>query len=168
MYQRLTPEEVADRLEIYDLFARYVHAADGQDIAAMDEVFLEETVFDWTASGGARDLWKDARQGDFITGKTFEFVFHLCGNLKIVFGDDGDSAVVESKTIHPTGLRGRDGEPRLFQVHGGYTDQLRRTDYGWRIVERRWNDAWVVGGLREVKGIPAMLREADALAPTAH
>lgn len=166
MYKRMTSDEVADRLEIYDLFARYIHAADSHDIAAMDEVFIDETVFDWTQSGGDRDLWKDAKHGDFITGKTFEFIFHMCGNLKIVFGDDGNTAVVESKTIHPTGLRGQDGEPKLFQVHGGYTDQLRRTVHGWRIVERRWNDSWIVGGLREVSGIPAMLEEAGALPPT--
>lgn len=48
-----TLEEVSDRLEIHELFARYVHATDDKDPKPLESIFLPTTTLDWSASGGA-------------------------------------------------------------------------------------------------------------------
>ncbi|WP_345750845.1 nuclear transport factor 2 family protein [Microbacterium rhizophilus] len=156
----LSLQEISDRLEIQDIYARYVHAVDDRELRVLEGVFEPDTVFDWTASGGERTTWAEAREGDFITGRLFPYVFHICVDVRIDFDPDGERANVKSKTIHPTGLDGADGTPVLFQVHGAYIDSLVRRPGGWRIIERVWQDFWAVGGLRRVDGIPAMLAEA--------
>jgi hypothetical protein len=155
-----TIEEISDRLEIMDMFARYVHAADEKVLEPLECIFLPETVFDWTASGGVRTTWAEAKKGDFITGKLFPYVFHICTNIQIIFDGDHQGATVKSKTIHPTGLNGVDGNPLLFQVQGVYLDRLTKTAEGWRISQRLWKDFWAVGPIPLIDGIGGMLNAA--------
>jgi hypothetical protein len=154
--------EISDRLEIQDLYARYVHAVDDKDHPPLDAIFLPSTTFDWTASGGTRTTWAAAKEGDFLTGKLFPYVFHICTNLVIDFDAGGDAATVRSKTVHPTGLDGKEGR-LMFQVQGVYVDRLVRTEGGWRISERVWRDFWAVGPLGVVDGIPGMLALAGKM-----
>tara|TARA_R110002020_G_scaffold65413_25_gene172850 strand:- start:1205 stop:1690 length:486 start_codon:yes stop_codon:yes gene_type:complete len=156
----LTLQEISDRLEIQDIYARYVHSVDDRELAVLEDIFEPETVFDWTASGGERMTWADAREGDFLAGRLFPYIFHICVDVRIDFDRDDQGATVKSKTIHPTGVSGAGGEPVLFQVHGAYLDRLARRTEGWRITERVWQDFWAVGGLHRVDGIPAMLAAA--------
>lgn len=165
-------QEISDRLEIDDLYARYIHAVDDREFSPLEEIFIPETVFDWTASGGIRDVWSNVREGDFITGELFPYVFHMCANLRIDFDEpdaDGivDGATVKSKTIHPTGRPDANGEPHLFQVQGAYTDRLQRIGGKWRMTERVWQDFWAVKGLSLVDGIPGMLAETGFTPPQA-
>jgi hypothetical protein len=46
-----SPDEVADRLEIEQVIARYVHALDARDYDILDDVFLPDTRFDLTEAG---------------------------------------------------------------------------------------------------------------------
>lgn len=156
----LSIEEISARLEIDDLYARYIHAVDDKEFAPLEKIFLAETIFDWSSAGGQRTTWQEAKTGDFLTGELFQYVFHLCGNLRIDFEPNLESAVVKSKTIHPTGLRTPEGESLLFQVHGAYTDKLLKTSQGWRITERVWQDFWVAGRFEKYSGIPEMLASA--------
>lgn len=156
-----TLEEISDRLEIIDLFALYVHAVDDKELETLERIFLAETVFDWTASGGVRTTWAEAKTGDFITGKLFPYVFHVCANIQINFDDDHQGATVKSKTIHPTGLKSADGTPLLFQVQGVYIDRLTKTGEGWRIRQRVWKDFWAVGPIPLIEGIGGMLNAAE-------
>lgn len=157
----LSLEEISDRLEISDLYARYVHAVDDREPEPLERIFLPETVFDWTASGGERTQWQVAKHGDFLTGKLFSYVFHVCTNLRIDFDEDGSGAIVKSKTIHPTGLEDSQGVAKLFQVQGCYTDRLVKTSDGWRITERIWQDFWAAGSFTLYDGIPGMLAAAS-------
>lgn len=159
-----TIEEISDRLEIHDLFARYVHAVDDKDFPPLESIFLPSTTFDWSASGGVVTTWEDAKNGDFMTGKLFPYVFHICTNIVIDFDTDKNGATVRSKTVHPTGLEGLDG-PLLFQVQGVYVDRLKRTAEGWRITERVWRDFWATGPLGLVDGIQGMLKLAGKTLP---
>lgn len=166
----LSLQQISDRLEIEELFSRYVHAVDSGEHAVLEHIFRPETVFDWTASGGVRETWAEAKNGPLLKNELFPFVFHACVNVIIDFDDTPDGAVpnaatVRSKTIHPTGLNGPDGEPVLFQVHGVYVDRVERTDEGWRILERIWHGAWAVGGLTFAGGIPEMLAAAGVEPP---
>lgn len=156
-------EEISDRLEIYDLYACYVHAVDDRGLQPLEPIFLPSTTFDWSASGGTVTTWDEAKQGDFLTGKLFPYVFHICTNIVIDFDADKNGATVRSKTVHPTGLEGIEEKldgPLLLQVQGVYTDRLKRTMDGWRVTERVWRDFWATGPLGLVDGIPEMLKLA--------
>ena len=45
-------EEIADRLAIEYVIARYVHALDARDYDALDDAFMPDTWFDLTEAGG--------------------------------------------------------------------------------------------------------------------
>lgn len=156
----LSLEEISDRLEIEELYARYVHAVDDHEFEPLERIFVPETIFDWTQSGGERTTWAVAKDGPFLKGELFPYIFHVCVNVRIDFAPDHQSAAVKSKTIHPTGVKNTKGEPVLFQVQGVYTDRLVKTAEGWRILERVWKDFWAVGGLTWGGGIPDMLAKA--------
>jgi hypothetical protein len=49
--------EIADRLAIGQVIARYVHALDARDYDTLDDVFLPDTRFDLTEGGGITDSW---------------------------------------------------------------------------------------------------------------
>ena len=151
-------EELANRVAINDLYARYVHAVDAADMNTLDQqVFLPETTFDWTDVGYIKYDWITAKSDGLMSGEMFQFVFHLCGNIRIDFNEDQTKAYVKSKTIHPTGTKDKEGNAKLFQVQGTYTDVLIRTNEGWRITERVWKGAWIAGGLTYVESMAAML-----------
>ena len=67
----LTIEEISDRLEINDLYSRYVHAADDHDTAALDLIFLPHTTFDWSSTGGGKMTYLEAREGPAFRGDLF-------------------------------------------------------------------------------------------------
>jgi hypothetical protein len=70
--------EISSRLEITDIYARYVHAADAQDFDTLDRSFLPETTFDWTSCGGGKMSYTEAKAGPVFQGKLFPLVLsHL-------------------------------------------------------------------------------------------
>jgi hypothetical protein len=97
----LSIEEISDRLEITDLYARYVHAADDRDAAALDRIFLPHTTFDWSSTGGGKMTYLEARDGPAFRGDLFPWSFHVCTNIRIDLVGDGKSARVKSKTLCP-------------------------------------------------------------------
>jgi len=152
--------EVGDRLEILDVYARYVHAVDRADYETLaDRVFTSDARFDYSAAHGPVVTWDELRAIDMFGGNGFEHIFHLTSNLVIDFDESGDRATCVSKTFNPW-ARVLDGRPRVFQVQGTYTDEVVRTERGWRIASRGWVEDWVsgwVGGeLRIIDGMREM------------
>ena len=159
----LTIEEISDRLEINDLYSRYVHAADDHDTAALDLIFLPHTTFDWTSTGGGKMTYLEAREGPAFRGDLFPWSFHICTNIRIDLGGDGKSASVKSKTLCPMGRKGqRTGRAVMFQMQGSYSDELERMEGGWRILKRVWCEDWVAGPFGKVDGLAGALGVADA------
>ncbi|GHE46925.1 nuclear transport factor 2 family protein [Streptomyces capitiformicae] len=140
-------EELADRLEIIELYGRYVHAADAKRADLLDEVFLPDCVIDYTDAGlPAPFTWEQGRDGGFLTGEGFDHVFHISVNQVIDFEDDERTiSHVKAKTINPWARRNDQGEVRAFQVQGWHTDVLVKTGKGWRFQKRRWTTEWVSG-----------------------
>ncbi len=66
-------DEIADRLAIEQVIARYVRALDARGYDALDDVFLPDTRFDLTEGGGIAGrhgwIWGDyplaSRPGEF-------------------------------------------------------------------------------------------------------
>ncbi|KAH7162032.1 hypothetical protein B0J13DRAFT_535077 [Dactylonectria estremocensis] len=151
-------EEISDRLEIQDLYARYVHAADDRE--SLDGIFLSDTTFDWSSCGGGKMTYEEAKAGPVFTGKMFPWSFHIYANPRIDFSDDRRTAEVKVKAINPSGLPDKGGKPMMFQTYGTYTDQLKRTADGWRIAVRVWEESSIVGPFEKVGGIAGILEAA--------
>jgi hypothetical protein len=158
----VTLEELADRMEILDLYARYVNYVDSANIAALDEqIFLPGTTFDYSDANGPVLNWQDAQATKFFEGGGFAHYFHISVNQVIEFDDERALANVISKTFNPWARTNTAGAARTFQVHGRYHDKLVHTDAGWRFESRRWEDAWcgawLDGEFRLTDGISDML-----------
>jgi ketosteroid isomerase-like protein len=132
----LTLQEISDRLEIQDLLARYSEAIDRHDLDALDTLFTEDAVVDYSEFGGPR--------GNLATVKGFlaEVLplhaghYHLVGST--VAEIDGDTAAVRSICHNPMLLKAGepDGSQQLYLCGLWYRDKMVRTPAGWRIRER--------------------------------
>lgn len=135
--------EIADRLEIGDLLAKYAYAVDNGDWARLDLVFTADAVIDYTASGGVRGTRDEARRWLAETLSRWPGRHHLIGVPVIRF--EGDEAVV---TVSFTGTLARsggavpDGVAGLVRGGGWYHHRLIRTPYGWRSRELVEEQSW--------------------------
>jgi SnoaL-like domain len=55
-------DEIADRLAIEQVIARYVHALDARDYDTLDDVFLPDARFDLTEAGGIAGPWVEVKR----------------------------------------------------------------------------------------------------------
>ncbi|MFG2969379.1 nuclear transport factor 2 family protein [Streptomyces sp. NPDC048288] len=142
----MSREEMCARLDITDLYARYVHAVDKSDYATLEQrVFVTDTSFDMSDAGGPVLSWTQVKESDFMGGWGFQHFFHITSNLQIDFEDDGNSARTLSTTFNPWATVDAEGGHRLYHVHGRYHDKVVHTADGWRIASRRWENGWVSG-----------------------
>lgn len=120
-------DDLADRLALHELVARHGHLVDAGDLAALDEVFLPDVVYDVTDLGGTAmaglvEVEAAARRlGD---GNP---VGHHVTNV-VVTSLNEDGARVLSKGL------GVAGDGTVGSVD--YNDEAVRTADGWRISRR--------------------------------
>lgn len=127
-------QEISDRLEIQDLFARYSFAIDERDWDALDAVFTPDARIDYSETGGAA--------GDFATIKAwlpkalerFPMFQHMVATTKLDI--DGDEARSRTILFNPMVFRNEAGADQVFFIGLWYRDRLVRTPAGWRIAER--------------------------------
>jgi hypothetical protein len=132
--------QLLDRQEIAELCARYTAALDTVDWAMLRSCFADEPAF--VHPGGRLDGWDEilARTSAALTPLTR--TQHLLGNIVVsVHGDQATSSCYFHAQHVRTGTPG--GE--LYVIAGRYDDTLRRTDAGWRIVERVQTYQWRSG-----------------------
>jgi 3-phenylpropionate/cinnamic acid dioxygenase small subunit len=130
----LSIQEISDRLEIQDVLVGYSHAIDTRDWDALDEVFTEDAVVDYTATGGSRgDM---ATTKEFLVGALAGFAVtqHLVAASKVTI--EGDTAEARTMCHNPMVLDTGDGSTHVFFCGFWYRDQLVRTPAGWRIRSR--------------------------------
>jgi len=113
--------ELADRLALHELPARYGDLIDDRDWEGLSRIFVDEATFqipDETLDGleAIREFMRGARHP-----RT-----HLMTN---VYLDETDDGIVQRFRI--VGMR-RDG--RIFS--GRYRDVVVKTDAGWRVASR--------------------------------
>lgn len=150
--------ELVDRMAITDLYARYVHALDDDDWEALDDIFVPETVFDWTSAGyirgtyagGVLEVWQR-------NAGLFMLDIHYCTNIRIDFEPGLERARVKSKTLNVSGMRLPDDGAKMAQAHGEYADRLDKRDGTWKIVERIWHNQGSTLGAQLAEGSGGML-----------
>ncbi|MGW0199107.1 nuclear transport factor 2 family protein [Nonomuraea sp. NPDC003201] len=136
-------QEIADRLEITGLLARYTRAIDSGQWDLLDEVFSPDAVIDYRATGGIRGTRDEVKAWLAEVLPHWPGRLHLIGAPTIDF-QDGEARVSApfTDTLAPT----RDMVTADTQgfLHGGgwYHHRLRRTSGGWRSVELVEEQAW--------------------------
>ena len=97
---RLTPEEVAHRLEIDDLLTRYTIAVDDEQFDLLDTVFTPDAVIDYTSGGGPRGPYPEVKawlSRGLSTGNPARM--HMIGNKQVSI--NGSTAIVRAYFFNP-------------------------------------------------------------------
>lgn len=131
----LSLQEMSDRLEIQDLFARYCHAIDSRDWDALDAVFTPDARIDYSEAGGATGDYPAIKAWLARALEPFPAYQHMVATSRIDI--DGDEAAARTILFNPMVHRDEAGGQQVFFVGLWYRDRLVRTPAGWRIAERR-------------------------------
>ena len=127
-------QEISDRLEIQDLFARYSFAIDDRDWDALDEVFTPDAQIDYAETGGAKGSFDEIKRWLPVALERFPKYQHMVATTKLEL--NGDRASSRTILFNPMVHQNSDGSSQAFFIGLWYRDQLVRTDKGWRIAER--------------------------------
>jgi hypothetical protein len=139
-------QELADRLEITDLLARYTRAIDSGRWDLLDDVFTPDAIIDYRSAGGIRGPRDEVKAWLAEVLSHWPGRLHLIGAATIDF--DGGQAQVSAPftdTLAPT-REMAEADAKGF-LHGGgwYHHRLRRTPDGWRsgelVEEQSWRTA---------------------------
>jgi hypothetical protein len=136
----MTLQQVSDRLEIQDLLAKYTYAIDDRNWDALDEVFLPESIIDYTVVGGIRGTRDEIKA--WLAGAMSEFSMfqHMTATTELKI--DGDTASARTILFNPMIMKDVEKEKALFFVGLWYCDDLVRTPEGWRIKLRYERKSW--------------------------
>ncbi|GHH69445.1 hypothetical protein GCM10017673_19910 [Streptosporangium violaceochromogenes] len=135
--------EIADRLEIGDLLAKYAYALDSGDWARLDLVFTADAVIDHTSSGGIRGTRDEVREHLAGALSRRPGRQHLIGATTIRF--ERDEAVVTASFFRAlASSRAELPADAAGLVHSGgwYHHRMIRTLYGWRSREMVEEQTW--------------------------
>jgi 3-phenylpropionate/cinnamic acid dioxygenase small subunit len=130
----LSLQEISDRLEIQDLFARYSHAIDERDWGALDALFTPDARIDYGETGGAAGSFEEIKRWLPVALERFPVFQHMVATTKLTL--DGDSATSRTILFNPMVHEDKDGNRQTFFIGLWYRDRLVRTAAGWRIAER--------------------------------
>lgn len=130
----LSLQEISDRLEIQDLFARYSFAIDERDWDALDAIFTPDARIDYSETGGAVGGFAEIKAWLPKALERFPMFQHMVATTKLDIA--GDTARSRTILFNPMTYRGENGEDQVFFIGLWYRDKLVRTSAGWRISER--------------------------------
>lgn len=130
----LSLQEISDRLEIQDLFARYSFAIDERDWDALDAIFTPDARIDYSETGGAVGSFAEIKAWLPKALERFPMFQHMVATTKLDI--DGDTARSRTILFNPMTYRAENGEDQVFFIGLWYRDKLVRTPAGWRISER--------------------------------
>ena len=154
LMQRSNPEELLDRAEIADLNTRYTYhhdviaprfatgQVDGSEFELFDDIFTEDAILDFRASGGIRGDLATIKEWLAPAYAAFPVQHHLTGQMQITFSEDRTEARARTWLVNPMGRKLDDGRLQLSYSGGWYLDHVVKTDRGWRIRERVYEQLW--------------------------
>jgi len=154
----LSLQEMSDRLEIQDLFARYSFAIDERDWDALDAVFTPDAVIDYSETGGAKGSVAQIKAWLPIAMERFPRFQHMVATTKLEL--DGDRATSRTILFNPMVYRKDDGTEQVFFIGLWYRDTLVRTDAGWRIAER-YEEMGYAHNVPDMPPIPAIAQSDE-------
>jgi hypothetical protein len=138
-------QHISDRLEIDDLLTHFAVAIDTKQYDLLDDVFTADALIDYTAAGGIRGSYPEAKRWITEVMAPFTVCQHLIVNHDVRI--DGDRAHVRSYLYNPLGIPDGAGGTKRFFVGGYYDDDCIRTADGWRIAGRVAATVWTDGAV---------------------
>lgn len=126
----LPPKEVADRVEILDLLARYSSVVDRSAWDEMATLFTPDAVLDFSATGGICGSVREHQEFNAKVLSGFASTQHVMGLPAVIVA--GDRATSRSICFNPMVV----DEQHVFFVGLWYDDVLVRTPDGWRFSAR--------------------------------
>ena len=130
-------QELSDRLDIDDLIARYSALIDGQRWDELDDLFTDDAVLDYSATGAIRGSLPELKAFFAEMLPAFRATQHLTGASTVVV--DGERATASTPCFNPMVV----DEKHVFFVGLWYDDVLVRTPAGWRFAERVQRQAFL-------------------------
>lgn len=131
-------QELADRLDIDEVLARYCDALDQRRWDLLATVFTSGASVDYGSVGALTGL-------EAITGALrraiddLDATQHLIGNVHVQV--QGDTATAQCDLISQHVRASQSGGEHYVQG-GRYVDEIARTPEGWRITFRRLHRMW--------------------------
>ena len=135
--------EVADRLQIAEVLARYAYAIDSGRWEDLDEVFTPDAVIDYRSAGGIQGAPAEIKPWLASVLAHWPGRLHLVGATAITF-TDGEALVRASftDTLAPSRDMIPAGAEGLVRGGGWYHHRMVRTTAGWRSRELREEQTW--------------------------
>ena len=128
-------QEISDRMEITILLTDYATAIDSKDFDALDDVFTQDALIDYTAFGGIKGTLQEAKAFLKETLPLFAATQHMIANISIKL--NGDTAMGRTMCHNPMLAKNQDGTQNLTFIGLWYIDKFVRTQKGWRIADRK-------------------------------
>ena len=123
-----------DRMALEQLAVEYANAIDRRAWDRLDQVFLPDSIIDYTATGGIKDSYPEIKAWLPRTMKFFKSYMHLMGNFQFVI--DGDTATGQVSCYNPMLAPALLGGNNTVIFGIWYHDTYVRTPQGWRIKTR--------------------------------
>ena len=139
--------ELADRLAIQDLIARYPLAVDGREWDALDDLFTPDARIDFSAFGGPVGDLASTKMFLKETLVGFRRTQHMMGLPAITLG--GDRATARTSCNNPMVIDNADGSVGVWLIGLWYDDEFARTPDGWRFTARVQERCYFVTGLKD-------------------
>jgi hypothetical protein len=141
----LSPEEVADRLAIRELFDAYAHCADTRDAKGQMALFTEDSRFlvfmDAKAAEPTQELHgRESLAPVFDNLNIYAATMHFNGQSTVSL--DGDRATGESYCLAHHLTIGDDGQRTMMIASIRYLDEFAKLDGQWFFAERRLMVNW--------------------------
>jgi 3-phenylpropionate/cinnamic acid dioxygenase small subunit len=140
-------DQVADRLAIQDLIARYADVIDSQRFDELDELFTPAAKIDFATFNGPVGSLAEIKTFLSSSLPFFTRTQHMMGLPHIAV--DGDSAHARTSCNNPMISTKPDGSTAVWLIGLWYDDDLVRTPDGWRFSARRQLRAYTLTGLTD-------------------
>jgi hypothetical protein len=128
-------QQLSDRIEINDLLIAYCTAIDSKQFGDLDNIFVPDALIDYSAFGGVKGTFSEAKSYLQKALKMFPNHQHLLSNIQVNI--QGDTATSRCMCHNPMVIPGeKEGETQTAFFGLWYNDKLMRSKDGWRIQER--------------------------------
>jgi ketosteroid isomerase-like protein len=139
--------EVADRLAIQDLIARYAVVVDNHDFDALDSMFTADAVIDFSTFNGPVGTVAEIKAFLAASLPLFTRSQHMMGLPHIELS--GDTAKARTSCNNPMISTRSDGSTSVWLIGLWYDDDLVRTPDGWQFSARNQIRSYTITGLAD-------------------
>jgi hypothetical protein len=123
---------MSDRFEIQDLMVGYCYAVDNLDLDALDNVFSEDVVVDYSEMVGFKGGLKETKQFLKEGLGVIPAYQHAVSTTQYKFS--GDTCETRTVCFNPMVVKNEKGEDQTFFFGLWYLHTFKRTPKGWRMT----------------------------------